>query len=140
MTASTSVSRVVPATPEKVWSLIGGFDALPDWLPYISESTASEGGRVRSLKNPEGEVIVERLVDFSETGRHYGYAILRAPFPVTGYVSTLRVHAVPGRGDVAEVQWSGRFSPDGATEQEVVDLFTGIYADGLDALHGTLSA
>ncbi|MEV5548533.1 SRPBCC family protein, partial [Streptomyces sp. NPDC052309] len=32
--ASTSVSRLVPASPDKVWNLIGGFDALPDWLPY----------------------------------------------------------------------------------------------------------
>ncbi|MFJ7907218.1 SRPBCC family protein [Kitasatospora sp. NPDC096204] len=137
--ASTSVSRIVRATPEKVWALIGGFDALPDWLPYIPESVASEGGRVRSLKNPEGEVIVERLVDFNETERHYSYAILQAPFPVDGYVSTIRVHAVPGRDDVAEVQWSGRFNPRGATEQEVVDLFHGIYADGLDALNKTLA-
>ncbi|MEU3570536.1 SRPBCC family protein [Kitasatospora sp. NPDC036755] len=137
--ASTSVSRIVPATPEKVWALVGGFDALPDWLPYIPESVASEGGRVRSLKNPEGEVIVERLVDFNETERHYSYAILQAPFPVDGYVSTIRVHAVPGRPDAAEVQWSGRFNPKGATEQQVVDLFTGIYADGLDALNATLA-
>ncbi|MGW3510821.1 SRPBCC family protein [Streptomyces sp. NPDC000994] len=138
--ASTSVSRIVPASPEKVWSLIGGFDALPDWLPYIPESVAVEGGRVRRLKNPEGEVIIERLVDFNETERHYSYAILQAPFPVNGYVSTIRVHTVPGRDDVAEVQWSGRFNPDNATEQEVVDLFTGIYRDGLDALHKTLAA
>ncbi|MGW1177036.1 SRPBCC family protein [Kitasatospora sp. NPDC002543] len=137
--ASTTVSRIVPATPEKVWALVGGFDALPDWLPYIPESVASEGGRVRSLKNPEGEVIVERLVDFNETERHYSYAILQAPFPVDGYVSTIRVHAVPGRPDAAEVQWSGRFNPVDATEQQVVDLFTGIYADGLDALNTTLA-
>ncbi|MGW2956658.1 SRPBCC family protein [Streptomyces eurythermus] len=138
--ASTSVSRTVPASPEKVWSLIGGFDALPDWLPYIPESTALEGGRVRRLKNPEGEVIIERLVDFNEAERHYSYAILQAPFPVNGYVSTLRVHAIPGQEDAAEVQWSGRFNPDGATEDEVVDLFTGIYRDGLDALYETLTA
>ncbi|CAM5628288.1 MULTISPECIES: SRPBCC family protein [Streptomyces] len=138
--ASTSVSRIVPASPEKVWSLIGGFDALPDWLPYIPESTALEGGRVRRLKNPEGEVIIERLVDFNEAERHYSYAILQAPFPVNGYVSTLRVHAVPGEENAAEVQWSGRFNPNGATENEVVDLFTGIYRDGLDALHKTLTA
>ncbi|MFE7110957.1 SRPBCC family protein [Streptomyces sp. NPDC057575] len=138
--ASTSVSRTVPASPEKVWSLIGGFGALPDWLPYIPESVAVEGGRVRRLKNPEGEVIIERLVDFNETERHYSYAILQAPFPVNGYVSTIRVHNVPGRDDVAEVQWSGRFNPDNATEQEVTDLFTGIYRDGLDALHNTLTA
>ncbi|MHB6904339.1 SRPBCC family protein [Streptomyces sp. DB-54] len=137
--ASISVSRIVPASPDKVWSLIGGFDALPDWLPYIPESTALEGGRVRRLKNPEGEVVIERLVDFNETERQYSYAILQAPFPVNGYVSTLRVHAVPGRDDVAEIQWSDRFNPDNATEQEVVDLFTGIYADGLDALHATLA-
>ncbi|MFF5858315.1 SRPBCC family protein [Streptomyces sp. NPDC012751] len=137
--ASTSVSRVVPASPDQVWSLIGGFDALPDWLPSIPESTALEGGRVRRLKNLEGEVITERLLDFSEAERHYSYSILQAPFPVNGYVSTIRVHAVPGREHTAEVQWSGRFNPDGATEDEVVDLFTGIYRDGLDALHKTLS-
>ncbi|WP_037853504.1 SRPBCC family protein [Streptomyces sp. NRRL S-340] len=138
--ASTSVSRIVPASPDRVWGLIGGFDALPDWLPYIRESTPLEGGRVRRLKNPEGEVISERLVDFNETERHYSYAILEAPFPVTGYVSTLRVHTVPGQENAAEVQWSGRFNPDGATEDEVTDLFTGIYRDGLDALHKTLTA
>ncbi|MFE7330154.1 SRPBCC family protein [Streptomyces sp. NPDC057565] len=138
--ASTSVSRTVPASPDKVWNLIGGFDALPDWLPYIPESTPLEGGRVRRLTNPDGEVIIERLVDFNETERHYSYAILQAPFPVNGYVSTIRVHTVPGRDDIAEVQWSGRFNPDNATEDEVVDLFTGIYRDGLDALHKALSA
>ncbi|MEU3413040.1 SRPBCC family protein [Streptomyces sp. NPDC006658] len=138
--ASTSVSRTVPASPDKVWSLIGGFDALPDWLPYIPESTALEGGRVRRLQNPEGEIIIERLLDFNETERHYTYAILQAPFPVSGYVSTLRVHTIPGRDDIAEVQWSGRFNPVDVTESEVVDLFTGIYRDGLDALHAALSA
>ncbi|MET8969550.1 SRPBCC family protein [Streptomyces hydrogenans] len=136
---STSVSRLVPASPDEVWNLIGGFDSLPDWLPYIPESTALEGGRVRRLRNPEGGIIVERLVAFNEAERQYSYAILEAPFPVSGYVSTIRVHAVPGRDDVAEVQWSGRFHPTGATEDEVVDLFTTIYRDGLDALHTTLS-
>lgn len=38
------------------------------------------------------------------------------------------------------MQWSGRFHPRGATEAEVVALFTGIHADGLDALHRALSA
>ncbi|MGW2823694.1 SRPBCC family protein [Streptomyces sp. NPDC001443] len=138
--ASTSVSRVVPASPQRVWDLIGGFDALPDWLPYIPESAALEGGRVRRLTNPDGDVIVERLVAFDEAGRHYSYAILEAPFPVKGYLSTLRVHPVAGRDDVAEVQWSGRFTPDGITDAEAEALFAGIYRDGLDALHRTLSA
>ncbi|MEU3749307.1 MULTISPECIES: SRPBCC family protein [Streptomyces] len=137
--ASTSVSRVVPASPQRVWKLIGGFDALPDWLPYIPQSTALEGGRVRRLTNPDGDVIIERLVAFDEAERHYSYAILEAPFPVTGYVSTLRVHRITGRDDIAEVQWSGRFTPDGVTDAEAEALFAGIYRDGLDALHRNLS-
>ncbi|MFI2242511.1 SRPBCC family protein [Streptomyces chrestomyceticus] len=138
--ASTSVSRVLPASPQKVWDLIGGFDALPDWLPYILESTALEGGRVRELANPDGDVIIERLAGFDEAERHYTYTILEAPFPVTGYLSTLRVHPVDGRDDLAEVQWSGRFTPDGVSDTEAEELFAGIYADGLDALHQTLAA
>ncbi|MGW5591330.1 hypothetical protein ACWEWF_46800, partial [Streptomyces sp. NPDC003857] len=31
--ASTSVSRIVPASGERVWDLIGGFHALPGWPP-----------------------------------------------------------------------------------------------------------
>ncbi|MGW3341151.1 SRPBCC family protein [Streptomyces sp. NPDC001009] len=137
--ASTSVSRIMPASPDRVWRLIGGFGSLPDWLPYIPESTFAEGGRVRQLKNPEGDVIVERLVEFDEIERFYSYAILQAPFPVVDYLSTLRVHAVTGDDDVAEVQWSGRFVPEGASDDEVVALFTNIYSEGLDALYEALT-
>lgn len=39
----------IPASADTVWQLIGGFDALPDWLPFIPKSVVSEGGRVRTL-------------------------------------------------------------------------------------------
>ncbi|MER7983740.1 SRPBCC family protein [Streptomyces sp. NPDC095817] len=137
--ASTSVSKIIPAPPDRVWQLIGGFDSLPDWLPFIPSSTPQEGGRVRRLNNPDGEVILERLIDFSETDRYYSYAILQAPFPVGDYLSTLRVHTVAGKPDESEVQWSGRFTAVNASEDDVIALFTGIYQDGLDALHKALS-
>ncbi|MFD7894925.1 SRPBCC family protein [Streptomyces sp. NPDC059568] len=132
--ASTSVSRVVPASPERVWQLIGGFHALPDWLPFIPDSTPLEGGRVRRLHTSDGQVIIERMEDFSEQERHYSYSIVEAPFPVTGYLATLRVYAVPGDEHAAEVEWSGRFAPVKVSDAEVVDLFTGIFRDGLNAL------
>lgn len=98
--ASTSVSRIVPAPPERVWQLIGGFGSLPDWLPNIPSSILEEGGRLRRLGTPDGDTIVERLVAFNEEERQYSYAIVEAPFPVTDYVSTLRVHAVSGDATV----------------------------------------
>ncbi|MFJ3640653.1 SRPBCC family protein [Streptomyces sp. NPDC090108] len=135
--AGTTTSIDVPFSPDHVWQLIGGFGSLPDWLPYIPASELSEGGRVRSLKNEEGDVIVERLQAFDEEARSYTYAILRAPFPVTGYLSTLTVHELPEPGS-ARIEWSGSFTPAGTSDEEAVALFHGIYADGLAALERTL--
>ncbi|MFC5201999.1 SRPBCC family protein [Streptomyces sp. NPDC048448] len=137
--ATTTASLDIPASPDRVWRLIGGFDSLPDWLPYIPTSELGDGGRVRSLTNEEGGVIVERLEAFDHKARTYSYSILQAPFPVTGYLSTLVVHET-GRQDRARVEWSGSFTPDGISDDEAVALFHGIYADGLAALRRTLAS
>lgn len=130
-TASTSVD--IPAPADEVWQLIGGFDSLPDWLPFIPKSELREGGRVRHLANPDGGVIVERLMAFDEKGRSYTYHILESPFPQKDYLSTLRVKEIdPGKG--SRVEWFGEFTPVGVSNEEVSRLFQGIYEDGLKAL------
>jgi D-threo-aldose 1-dehydrogenase len=129
--AKASASVDIAASPDRVWQLIGGFGSLPDWLPYIPKSDLNDGGRVRHLANPNGEVIVERLEAFDDLGRSYSYSILQAPFPVTGYLSTLRV--LPN-GSGSRVQWSGTFTPRGVSIAEASRLFQGIFEDGLKAL------
>jgi uncharacterized protein YndB with AHSA1/START domain len=136
--ATTTATIDIPVPADRVWQLIGGFDSLPDWLPYIPASTLSEGGRVRSLTNEEGGVIVERLEAFDNQARTYSYSILQAPFPVTCYRSTLTVHEKPGRH--SRVEWSGTFTPAGTSEEEAIALFHGIYTEGLVALKKTLKA
>ncbi|MEN5038223.1 SRPBCC family protein [Pseudomonas sp. TWI929] len=128
-TAQASITLATDAN--RVWQLIGGFDALPDWLPFIPESTLSEGGRVRTLKSVAGDTIIERLLDFNEAGRSYSYTILSGPAPVRDYQSTLRVVA---EGSGARVEWSGSFVPAGISDAEATALFAGIYEDGLAAL------
>jgi len=134
--ATASASLTVPASADRVWNLIGGFDSLPDWLPYIPTSTLSEGGRVRHLANPDGDAIVERLEAFDQAGRSYTYSILQAPFPVTGYRSTLRVVELDHG---ARIDWSGAFTPVGVSDEAASALFEGIYRDGLGALQATLA-
>ncbi|MDQ1032884.1 hypothetical protein QF035_010466 [Streptomyces umbrinus] len=109
--ATATASLDIPQSPARVWQLISGFGSLPDWLPCIPESELSEGGRVRRPTNQDGSAIVERLQAFGHEARSYSYVIEQALFPVTGYLSTLRVHAVPGRPDVSRVAWSGTFTP-----------------------------
>ena len=108
---------------------------MPDWLGYIPKSELSEGGRVRHLANPEGETIVERLEKFDNAARSYGYSILKASFPITGYLSTLQVKtALDGKG--SRVDWSATFTPDGVSDDEASKIFQGIFEDGLKELAG----
>ena len=131
--AQASASIDIAGPPGQVWQLIGGFNSLPNWLPYIPKSELSEDGRVRRLANPDGQTIVERLEAFDNAARSYSYSILQAPFPVTGYQSTLCVQATDG-GKGSRVKWWGQFTPKGVSDQEVSRLFQSIYEDGLKAL------
>lgn len=90
---------------------------------------------MRSMKDPDGNAIIERLMAFDEQQRSYSYSILTSPFPVTGYLSTLRVKA-DGQGSL--VEWLGEFTPVGVSDDEAIALFTGIYEGGLQALAKTL--
>jgi hypothetical protein len=131
--AQASASIDIPAPPDQVWQLIGGFNSLPDWLPHAHTSELSEGGRVRHLANADGETIIERLEVFDNDARSYSYSILEAPFPVTGYQSTLCVQAT-GDGKSSRVKWFGQFVPKGVTDQQASRLFQRFYEDGLKAL------
>lgn len=135
--ATASAFIDIPASADEVWQLIGGFNSLPDWLPFIPKSELSEGGRVRSLQTPDGQVIIERLEAFDNAGKTYSYSITQAPFPVTGYLSTLSVEA---QGKGSRVIWSGEFTPKGVSDQEAEALFVGIYTDGLAALRNNFPA
>lgn len=129
--AKAHASLKTSHAPDHVWALIGGFDSLPDWLPFIRESIVSEGGRVRSLKDPDGNAIVERLISFDEVARSYSYSILQSPFPISRYLATLRVSA-DGQGSL--VEWFGEFTPNGVSEADAEALFKGVYEGGMEAL------
>ncbi|MGF6110450.1 SRPBCC family protein [Pseudomonas frederiksbergensis] len=135
--ATASASIDIPASADVVWQLIGGFDSLPDWLPFIVKSELSEGGRVRSLQTADGAVVIERLQAFDNAGKTYSYSIEQAPFPATDYLATLRVEA---QGQGARVTWSGRFTAKGVTDEEVEALFDEIYKGGLEALRANYPA
>ncbi|PLN13304.1 hypothetical protein CWM87_31155, partial [Klebsiella pneumoniae] len=91
--ATTTISIEISASVDQVWQLMGGFDSLPDWLPFIPKSMVSEGGRVRTLTTSDGGTVIERLEAFDNRQRSYSYSIIQAPFPVVDYLSTIAVVA-----------------------------------------------
>jgi hypothetical protein len=133
--AKASAVIEIPVSAEQVWQLVGGFNSLPDWLPFIVKSEPSEGGRVRHLQTADGGVVVERLQSFDNVARTYSYSISESPFPVSEYLATLKVEGLNARS--AKVTWSGVFTPvAGVTDAAVEELFAGVYSGGLEALRG----
>lgn len=131
--ATTTVSIEIPASVGQVWQLMGGFDSLPDWLPFIPKSVVSEGGRVRTLTTSDGGTVIERLEAFDNRQRSYSYSIIQAPFPVVDYLSTIAVVATAD-SNITRVEWSGSFTPVNVSDADAEALFSGIYRDGLQAL------
>ena len=129
--AKATIDLNVP--PDELWDLIGGFGSLPDWMPYIGKSSLSNGGRIRQIENPDGQTIIEQLEKYDLAKHSYSYSILHAPFPVVEYLATITVSAIKG-GKGSHVEWSGTFTPKGVSDNEVVTLFQGIFAGGLEAL------
>ncbi len=121
-------------SPDALWRMIGGFNALPQWHPSIEKSeTEGEGrGAVRKLKIVGGPTLVERLEHVSDSERVYRYSIVDSPMPVSSYVSEIRVR--DNRDGTSTVEWSAEFEPKGAPEMDVAKMIQDVYRTGLDNL------
>ncbi|MBN6491758.1 SRPBCC family protein [Acinetobacter pittii] len=131
--ANAIATLEIPASADQVWQLIGGFNNLPKWLPFIVKSEWEENGMIRNLTAADGGNIIERLESFNYKERTYSYSILKGPASVENYFATITVKETD-QPDVSIVKWKGSFSPVNVTEAEVVALYTGIYTDGLNDL------
>jgi uncharacterized protein YndB with AHSA1/START domain len=130
--SKVDMSTDLSVSADKVWELIGGFNALPDWHPAVEKSELEEGGTVRRLSLAGGGEIVEKLEKVDDNEHVYTYSIVSAPLPVTNYVSTIRVKD-EGEGKCS-VEWSSEFQTPGASENEAVQAIQGIYQAGFDQL------
>ncbi len=121
----------VPA--DKVWELIGHFNALPDWHPAVEKSELEEGGTIRRLSLAGGGSIVERLERIDDQEQVYRYSILESPLPVANYSAELRVRP-NADGSSCEVEWSSDFNPAGASIEDASKVIRGIYETGFNNL------
>src|SRR5436190_12337140 len=104
--ANLTRSIEVNGAPSAVWSVIGSFCAIKDWLPPVG--TCVEDGKTpptRTLVTKDGKAtFVETQVARSEASHRYSYTFKSSPLPVSRYVSTIEV-TDKGNG-VSTVTWS----------------------------------
>ena len=129
--ASLTRSIEINETPSAVWSVIGSFCAIKDWLPPVG--VCIEDGKsppTRTLVTKDGKAsFVETQTARNEKEYSYSYAFVSSPLPVTNYKSTIKVTA---KGDgVSVVIWTGTYTPDSGKEKDAIDALSGVYEAGL---------
>jgi hypothetical protein len=132
--ANLSRSMEVNATPAAVWSAIGAFCAIKDWLPPVG--ICIEDGKtppIRTLVTKDGKAaFVEKQTARNDAEHSYSYAFLSSPLPVTNYSSTIKVTA-KGEG-TSVVTWTGTYTPDSGKEKDASEALNGVYEAGLSSI------
>jgi len=137
--ANLSRSIEVGAAPAAVWSAIGAFCAIKDWLPPVG--ICIEDGKTpstRTLVTKDGKAaFVEKQTARSDAEHSYSYTFLSSPLPVTNYSSTIKVTA---KGeDMSVVTWTGSYTPDSGKEKDASDALNGVYEAGLAGIKARLA-
>ncbi len=130
--AKVNMTTDLDVAADQLWSLIGGFNALPDWHPAVEKSELQEEGNMRVLSLAGGGEIVEKLEKHDDNERIYSYTITNSPLPVSNYRAEIKV--IDNGEGKSSVEWSSEFSAEGASENEAIDVISGIFQAGLDNL------
>lgn len=137
--ATITRSIDVKASASAVWSLIGPFCAIKDWLSPVG--ACIEDGKApptRILVTKDGTAaFVETQTGRDDAGRNYSYTFLSSPLPVSNYVSTIKVTA--NRDGSSTVTWSGSYTPDQGKEKAASEALGGVYEAGLAAIQAKLA-
>jgi len=130
----------IDAPAATVWARIRDFGALKDWHPAVTDSPASLGnavGSVRLVKLKGGGELTETLEGHDDAQMKYSYRLKDgSPLPVSNYTSTIRVTDAGGK---AQVEWRGAFyrgypnndPPPDQNDEAAVRAITGVYQSGL---------
>lgn len=139
-----TMSAELGSPADTVWNVVGNFNGLPDWHPWVKASVLDPlpGGVGRRVTIDGGagghRQLHERLVSHDYSRREYAYAIIAGPTPRRDYVGHLRV--LPKGADRCVVEFHARYlAAPGVSDAEATErlrTFYGVAFDNLQLLFG----
>jgi hypothetical protein len=129
-----TLSTLLPATAEVVWSIIGDFADLAQWHPLVPNCRSGDDGlsRIISLRRMD---VVEVLIPGQSPPMGHTYTIRASPMPITDYRATLQV---VDEGGHARLSYRGQFTPVGVSEEQAAGMLRGFFEAGFSALQARL--
>ena len=116
-----------------VWEMAGGFETIGEWHPAVASLKMVEGEKEprRLITLADGAIVDERLVELDDAKRSQTYTILESPIPLTNYFATISVQP---EGAGSRITWSANYDPNPGQDATCVEIVSGIFESGLEAL------
>jgi mxaD protein len=131
------LSVSIEASAEDVWAVVGNFNGLPDWHPWVTASILepAAGGVGRRVTMAGGTAgrrdLTERLVSFDSARREWAYTVVAGPMTFADYVGRIRV--TPSGAATCTVDYTGRFTAaPGHTDAEATERIRTFWEAGLN--------
>lgn len=127
------VNKSIQVPASKAWATLSSFRNIEAISPIERSETIGEGaGATRTCFMPDGATIYEELNKVENSSMEMQYIITKGPFPVTDYVSDIKVEAL---GDSScKITWGCRFNTSEEDKVAMIELFEGFYSVIIDSL------
>ena len=131
------VSKKIGVPAHNAWNKLSSFKGIEEFSPVERSVTEGAGaGATRTCYLPDGAAIHEVLDRVEEANMEMEYKIVKGPFPITGYVSTVKVSAVGL--DECKITWGCTFECADEVEKDMIQLFEGFYNVIIESLEGLI--
>jgi len=131
------VNKTIKVDAIEAWNTLSSFRGIEAFSPIAKSETTGEGvGATRTCYMPDGAAIYETLNRVDAENMEFEYEINKGPFPITRYISTVKVEAVDAEN--TKITWGCEFDSAPEAEAEMSQLFEGFYTVIIDGLEGVL--
>lgn len=138
---SVRVDDEIAAPIDRVWAKLENFGDVSAWAPGEPTVTLEGGdgrtvGVVRNVVAGDQPPIRERLAAYDAARHTFDYEIDVSPFPFQDYRARVELQA---KGDRTAIAWSGSFTPQGMSDEQVGALLENVYGMFIGKLKETLA-
>jgi len=128
------INKSINVSADKAWKALSSFSGIENYSPI--ERSITEGNK-RTCYMTDGAAIHEELNFANDATKEMQYKIIEGPFPVTGYVSDIKISQVGS--DSCKITWSCEFQSSEEIKDEMQKLFGGFYEVIIDNLEDYLN-
>lgn len=135
---TVNVTKKINVSADKAWHALSTFRGIENYSPIERSVTEGEGaGAKRTCFLPDGAAINETLNFADGAKKEMQYIITEGPFPISHYVSDIKVSAVDAKS--AKIAWSCEFDSAEEVKEDMEKLFEGFYVTIIDSLEQYLN-